>query len=195
MAARMNKSLLPPNATKLERDLETVNASVFAGVPVNIVNDFSNPDKCPVEFLPRLAIESGVDDFNDTWAESAKRQTIKDSMTVHRRKGTVWAIKRVIANAGFGGSTIVEGAADARYDGTYFFNGNISYGDRKQWATYRVIMNRPVSNAQAVEIKKMLKPVAPARCKLVEFRYDAAACLYDGTIKYDASFNFGSVNG
>ncbi|MCD9124037.1 phage tail protein I, partial [Cupriavidus sp. UGS-1] len=47
-------SLLPPNATPLERNLATVGAEAIAGVPVPL-RDLWNPATCPPALLPFLA--------------------------------------------------------------------------------------------------------------------------------------------
>ena len=86
------KTLLPPNATKLQRDLEVIFAKRMAvlGSPNR---DVTNPDTCPAHILPWLAWEMSVDVWNENWAEEIRREVIKASLEVHKRKGTIGALK------------------------------------------------------------------------------------------------------
>jgi phage tail P2-like protein len=92
-------NLLPPNATPLERRLAEVGAAI-AGVPVPL-RDLWNPDTCPVEFLPFLAAAFSVDRWDANWAEKTKRAVIKAAYFVHKQKGTIGALRRVVEPLGF----------------------------------------------------------------------------------------------
>lgn len=87
------KSLLPPNASKHEQDVETV-ISPSLSFPNK---DIWNPDKCPEHLLPHLAWALSVDNWNSSWPVETKRQLIKDSIYIHRKKGTRAAVERVIS--------------------------------------------------------------------------------------------------
>ncbi|MEZ9525723.1 phage tail protein I [Enterovibrio norvegicus] len=85
-------SLLPPNASKHERDIEAV-----ISPPFSFPNrDIWNPDKCPEHLLPHLAWALSVDNWDASWPVERKRQLIKDSVYIHRKKGTREAIERVV---------------------------------------------------------------------------------------------------
>lgn len=85
------KSLLPPNASKHEKDIEAV-----ISPPLSFPNrDIWNPDKCPEHLLPHLAWALSVDNWDSMWPVERKRQVIKDSIYIHRKKGTREAIERV----------------------------------------------------------------------------------------------------
>ena len=94
-------SLLPPNATPLERALEgTFRASVEAiSVPVR---DLRNPERCPEALLPWLAWALSVDNWNAQWPEATKRAVVARSIAVHRRKGTAGALRQAIRALGHG---------------------------------------------------------------------------------------------
>lgn len=81
------KSLLPPNASKLLRDLEKTGSRLSF---LEILNRYlRNPEKCPEHLLPWLGWALSVDVWNETWAESIRRNVIKASISVHRHKGIV----------------------------------------------------------------------------------------------------------
>lgn len=87
-------TLLPPNTTVLERNLEQVAAEAVQ-LPVQL-RDLWQPASIPAHLLPHLAAAWSVDHWRDAWSEEQKRQAIGNSYAVHRRKGTVGAIRRAI---------------------------------------------------------------------------------------------------
>lgn len=186
-----NPTLLPPNATSAERAMDGA-TSRMSDVPVPI-KTLWNADTCPVELLPWLAWTFGVDEWSNEWPEEAKRNTIRDAVMVQQRKGSIWSIRRVMSNAGYGDVDIVEGLWSHVYDGSADYNGFITYGDPSQWATYRIVLHRPISNAQAAQVKRILETTAPARSKLMEFVFVEAANLYNGVIYYDGAYNHGTA--
>lgn len=96
----MSETLLPPNATPQERALEGAGARV-SDVPI-LVREYSNPDLCPVQLLPWLASQFSVDAWKTDWTEDQKRRTIKESVSVHRKKGTVGAVTSALLAFGIG---------------------------------------------------------------------------------------------
>ncbi|CAM3609683.1 phage tail protein I [Rouxiella silvae] len=91
--------LLPSGSTPLERRAAEACAGVSdLAVPLR---DLWNPEKCPVKFLPYLAWAFSVDRWDEKWTAAEKRQAVKDAFYIHRRKGTVAAIRRVIENLGY----------------------------------------------------------------------------------------------
>lgn len=89
-------SLLPASASTLERLAATACADATSlAVPLR---DLWNPDKCPIKFLPYLAWAFSVDRWDEKWSAAEKRKAVKDAFYIHRRKGTVAAIRRVIEN-------------------------------------------------------------------------------------------------
>lgn len=184
-------TLLPPNATPQERALEGATARV-GDVPVPI-RDLWNAGTCPADKLAFLAWAFGVDEWGAGWSDEDKRATIRDAVAVQARKGSVWSIRRVLANAGYGEAELVEGLFNLRHNGVISYNGSQYYGSPEDWATYRAILERPISNNQAAQVRRMLQYTAPARCKLLEFVFTAASNLYNGVIFYDGVYNYGTA--
>ena len=94
MSDEINQSLLPPNASKLLRDLESVFGDSFDLPTLN--RYVVNPDLAPVHILPWLAWALSVDDWSDNWSEQIRRNVIKASVEVHRKKGTIGALKKAL---------------------------------------------------------------------------------------------------
>ncbi|WP_316347597.1 phage tail protein I [Desulfuromonas acetoxidans] len=102
----MSNSLLPANATSLERDLETVTARV-ADIPI-VVGTLWNPQTCPASLLPWLAWALSVDDWQSDWPEATKRAVLAESLLIHCRKGTPWAVERALIAAGAPNATVLD---------------------------------------------------------------------------------------
>ena len=88
-------SLLPPNASKLERAVEQATVRIN-GISVPIA-DMWDPDRCPVSVLPFLAWSWSVDNWDSNWSEAIKRQVVKSAIKVHRHKGTPGAVKDALS--------------------------------------------------------------------------------------------------
>ena len=89
-----NTSLLPSNQTKLEQALAQVSAG--DSELANVLRQMHSVDNCPASMLPWLAIQRSVDRWDPEWSEAIKRKMVKDSFEVHKRKGTVGALRRVV---------------------------------------------------------------------------------------------------
>ncbi|MBB1625183.1 phage tail protein I [Achromobacter sp. UMC71] len=93
------RDLLPANATPLERRLAVACADV-EDVPVP-VRRLRRASTCPQHLLTWLAWERSVDRWNDNWTEAAKRRAIANAFFVHKRKGTIGALRRVVEPLGY----------------------------------------------------------------------------------------------
>jgi phage tail P2-like protein len=165
-------SLLPPSASAQEIALEATVAARFDYLMSLDVGDVKRPEKAPAAFLPWLAWEYSSDEWDSRWSNETKRNSLKDSIMVHQRKGTPWAIRRVLASAGYGNITITSGAG--------------------HWANYSIDLERPVTNDQASQIRAILEKTAPKRCELIALTYSEAAFLHDAEINHDGLYNFGA---
>lgn len=87
-------SLLPPNATPLERAFEKITARISA-IPVSIA-DLWNPATCPVDLLPWLGWGLSIDFWDSAWSEAEKRAAIAGCIAAQRRKGTRASLREVL---------------------------------------------------------------------------------------------------
>ncbi|MTH78754.1 phage tail protein I [Paracoccus aestuariivivens] len=187
----MTETLLPSNATAAEIALDLTTARIVEhGAPLRSI---WNPDSCPVEMLPWLAWALGVDEWDAEWSEEAKRDTIRESVSVHRRKGTVGAIRRVLINAGYGDAEIIERWAERTYDGSLLHDGSETYASADHWAEYRVKMARPITLSQAQKVRAILDAIAPLRCHLKQLDFQQVTYLYDATLRYDGAASHGAA--
>lgn len=109
-------TLLPPNATPLERTL--AKAAAMPHTP-EVIRTLWNPWACPVELLPWLAWAWSVDEWDNAWAEAQQRNMVAGSIKMHRKKGTPWAVREALLRSGLESVRITEhpeGAHWAEFD-------------------------------------------------------------------------------
>lgn len=129
-------TIQPPNATALQVALSATSAALNE-IP-SPVSAVWRPTSCPAELLPWLAWALSVDAWDSDWTEARKRAVIAASYDVHRRKGTVGAVRRAIEALGYRGIEITEGVPPRAHDATLLRNGSESYGVVNRWALFRV---------------------------------------------------------
>lgn len=95
--------LLPPNRTVLELALSE--AGAFTAVP-DAVATLWNPATCPATLLPWLAWALSVEEWDETWDEATQRRVVAASIEIHRRKGTVAAVKKALTSLGHRGQLV-----------------------------------------------------------------------------------------
>ena len=95
----MNSRLLPVGSSKLEIAAAKACAQL-EHMPVPI-RELWHPDLCPVHLLPYLAWAFSVDRWDKAWPEKAKRDAIKSAMFIHKHKGTIGALRRVVEPLGY----------------------------------------------------------------------------------------------
>ncbi len=135
----MNNTLLPPNATAAERALEAATArTTETPVPVG---DLWNPQTCPADALPWLAWALSVDVWDSSWSVDVKRSVIAESIAIHRRKGTVWAVREALRSAGFAEATVSEGLPQLTHGGTQLYSGEETYFGGSRWALFDVLID------------------------------------------------------
>lgn len=92
-------TLLPPNAQKVEYDLEQL--SVRLQGMADPVQGLWDAEICREHLLPYLAWALSVEVWDATWPEAYRRQVLVDAVQVHRRKGTVGSVRRALGGIGF----------------------------------------------------------------------------------------------
>ena len=186
-----SQRLLPPNRTPLE--LALAGAS-----PLDLNTDglrhLWTALLCLAPLLPWLSWTLSVEAWHEAKSDDAKRALILTSIEIHRHKGTPWAIRLLIRSLGFGEVDIIERVGGRTHNGTIRRNGIYPHAPLiTTWATYMVAFQRPITNAQAERLRKLLPSVAPARCHLVALRYAAVANSHNGMTRRDGAYNHGSA--
>ncbi|WP_431274231.1 phage tail protein I [Variovorax ureilyticus] len=184
--------LLPPDRTPLESALAGVMASL--ALSTDGLRHLWSAMHCLEAALPWLSWTLSVEAWHEAKSDEARRQLILNSIEIHRRKGTPWAIRLLIRSLGFGEVEIIERVGGRLHNGEIRRNGEFPRAPLSQsWATYKVVFERPITNAQAERLRNLLPSVAPARCHLVGLRYATVANSHNGAIRRDGTYNRGSA--
>lgn len=118
-------SLLPHNATLLERSLE---AASEQGIDPEIIRGIADSTRCPADFLPWLGWAWKVEGWEAANTNAQRRELVREAIPVHKTKGTVGAIRRVLkavrVNADFKEWHQIPNAAPYTFQVTAWANEN-----------------------------------------------------------------------
>lgn len=129
-------TLLPPNRSALEEAADQILAARIEGIDVPIRNIW-NPDLCPAALLPWLAWALSVDEWDSSWSETQQRQVVKNSIIIHRHKGTRGALEAALESLGFSVTIIEWWEKDPKgTPGTFDLNILVPAGYKVNEATY-----------------------------------------------------------
>ncbi|WP_038904552.1 phage tail protein I [Dickeya zeae] len=95
----MSNSLLPPSASDFMRNVAS-STQRLSEIAV-CLDTLWSAERCPAQLLPYLAWALSVDRWDKRWSEQTKRQVIKAAWLVHRQKGTLAALRRVVEPFGY----------------------------------------------------------------------------------------------
>ncbi|MCP2231794.1 phage tail protein I [Erwinia aphidicola] len=95
----MSDRLLPVGSSQLEVAAAEACARLQQ-LPVPL-RTLWNPQTCPLPLLPYLAWAWSVDRWDQEWPEETRRAVVAASQFIHRRKGTISAIRRVVEPLGY----------------------------------------------------------------------------------------------
>lgn len=93
-------SLLPANSSPLERALDLGFAKLLYRV-LPPFPELMNPSETPSEFLPYLAADRGVSEWNAGASDLEKRLTVSLSWQIQRQAGTRQALNHAVESLGF----------------------------------------------------------------------------------------------
>lgn len=100
----MTESLLPPNATALERDIEQATSRAVDAE----IDTLWDADRIPEHLLPWLAWAVGVRQWSPEWSEVRKRKAVKSALGIRRYAGTKGAMNSVLEAHGIEHGSIKE---------------------------------------------------------------------------------------
>lgn len=146
--------LLPPSASPAERAISETCARL-AAMPLPL-RDLWDPLSCPAEALPWLAWALSVDVWDSAWSDTVKRRVCAESIAIHRRKGTVWAVREALRAAGYAEATITEGLPRLTHDGAQLYSGEETYFGGSRWAQFDVAANLGETEGISAENRERL---------------------------------------
>ena len=87
----------PPDTTgSAERRLDALAGERLAELPAELAERIWDPDRCPVEWLPRLAQTFQVPIYSADWDVDEQRRVIAESIEARRLGGTVAGLTAVL---------------------------------------------------------------------------------------------------
>ena len=95
----MVETLLPPNASELERELEQ-SMALYGDEREVQVDRVWRPQSCPAALLPWLAWALGVRRWDPTWPEATRRAVLAAAIAAHRVRGTLGAVRTALDDIG-----------------------------------------------------------------------------------------------
>ncbi|PKB88496.1 phage tail protein I [Ewingella americana] len=164
-------TLLPPASSALERRLAEACADMAdLDVPLRQLWD---PATCPVSFLPYLAWSRSVDRWDENWPESTKRRVIQSSWFIHRHKGTIGAIRRVVEPLG------------------YLMNVTEWWETNDEAGTFRLdigVLETGITEEMYLEMERLIADAKPASRHLIglTITQDISGMVYLATASFDA---------
>ena len=188
----VRSNLLPPNQTPLEASL--ANASHMPLTPERIALLW-DADRCPAQILPWLAWALSVDEWDDRWSPATRRSTIAAALEVHRIKGTLAAVRKALAAAGYPRAQVDERRHGNVRTGTVRRDGWPLHGGRQPFI-YRVRLNGLISRAQARALARLLAATAPVRCHLFNNSLDFTGqpLQHNASAQRNGTYTRGIVN-
>lgn len=179
MTTYADRSLLPgapePDAERSEIGEYALDLASSRAFGIDFpISDLWNPDKCPAEFLSWLAWAVSVDEWSANWSVAVQRQVIKESLLIHQRKGTVWAVKQAVLNAGLASTvSFIEGFQPVTYNAVHTYNAEKSYNFQGNWAEFKIIMGiGPEDVISSITLlRRIIESVKPVRSKLIGLIY------------------------
>lgn len=150
-----DQTLLPPYRGLAETALEGAVADQFPLIAPN--RDLWNPATCPEELLAWLAWGLSVDDWRRAWPERVRRAVVASSVEVHRRKGTIGAVRRALGALG--------AAIEIR---EWFETGDVPHTFRLDaWADDIFEAGFNVDNRLFNRLRRNIDPVKPVRAHYI----------------------------
>lgn len=184
------RNILPSNATKLERAIvETLFERL--GELELVLDTLWNPMTCPAELLPHLAWSLSADEWDENWPEDTQRNYLAAWPQIVRKKGTLPAVQRALAAAGYGDAKVAERFGWEVADGAHRADGSVTGASADHWAEYRVFITRLISIPQAAQVRRILGNVAPEHCRLKALDFKQAVGLANGDLIADGTYSAG----
>jgi len=173
-------TILPPNATDLERNIEQSATRAIEQLPVPI-RDLWNPDTCPRHLLPWLAWALDVELWQSDWPEAVQRSAIKASIDVHNHMGTAGGLKLALESLGYSYVVITE-FVNLFHRGSFTHNGSRTHVGTSLAFQFDVTLNNDGGIPSAAAIAKIKDAIAEfknARSHLRNLYY--ASRWHDGS--------------
>ena len=154
---------------------------------------YSGIEELDESVLDLLGRQFHIEGYETAISIENKVELIKESINIHRKKGTVGAIKSILGAAGYGDAEVIEGLGVIKRDGSVIRRGSHYYGTLDGiWAMWRIYLSKAISVEQANSLRKVLIDTAPVRCELKGIHF-SKGLTRDGSIVRNGEYSRGVV--
>ncbi|MEW5833051.1 MAG: phage tail protein [Campylobacterota bacterium] len=186
-------NLIPQHYTDRERKLDLICEAVFERIMGSLwTGRLHDPMTCDARFLFAVGKYYGVEYWWQNITEEEHRAIIAAFPMIKRRRGTLWSVKQAL-NVIDKYGRITEGDFQYKHDGIVFRDGSVQRGYASHWAEFVIVASRAISNAQGLQLRKLMESVAPARSRLIRIDYTIAALTRNGTFFRNGTYNRGAA--
>ena len=144
----MSSYLLPPSSTPLERAI--ADTPQLENLAPEVIATLWDAATCPAANLPWLAWGVSVGEWGSAWDEGTQRRVIAASIEIHRKKGTVGAVKKALSSLGHRGR-LIEWWQTTPKGVPHTFMAEVEIG------------NRGIDEAAVTAIERQIIAVKPVR--------------------------------
>lgn len=134
-----------------------------------------------------------MDDWDSSCDAERKREVVRRSAEIHRRKGTVAAVKTALKAAGYGDAELVERWSPNVLSDDLLIDGSWQLAAGDHWAEYRVILDQPITVAQAAHVRAILGSVSPARSHLKVLDFTSTRFVLADDLLIDGTWTLGEA--
>jgi phage tail P2-like protein len=173
---REHYSLLPENASRTERAFERAFGDLLAAIDAPFP-ELLDPQRTPAAFLPYLAADRGVNEWNANAPEIEKRRTVAAAWPTKRLAGTRRALELAVRSLGLEPEVIAWHKTDPQGD---------------PYHLHVVAVNRDALDGNAQErLQRRLEEAKAERDVLtLEIVGESRGWAYVGAVTYDGDITY-----
>jgi hypothetical protein len=172
----LSPHLLPAGATQFEVALDRCESHVL-DIPLPL-RELWRPETCPVHLLPFLAWSLSVDLWEEDWPEGRKRRICAEALKLHRLKGTLESVKRLLT---YIDARVVEAVLPPQRIFARTLDPERQARFRSRFAQLRIypFRSREQADVNAAYVGRCFVGSAPAVVSTAWKRYGKRAVIWD----------------
>jgi phage tail P2-like protein len=171
------QSILTQSASPLQKAIDIALGKALAKIPLKPIFNQWDPREVAEPLLIYLAWALNVDNWDSKMPVSQKRQLVESTVQQHFARGTPSGLRRYLAIFNITDYELIEG----------WQGDNVPPGIGLE-------INQPISNLTADLVFDQINRYLPGRSYVKALDFTGGVISYDGTIDYDAEFNYGAVS-
>lgn len=185
------ESLLPKNATQLEKNIES---AISRDIPIDLADIYNPHEGTSQKILSHLKYFLQTIFLNKKLSLPHQKKLILNSFAINSKIGSVKSIKNGLNFLGYSNFSLIDKQNQLLADGKCLSNGSKKAGVFLSTPfSYCLILGTPITFLQSKQIKIFLESFSPIRAKLEKILFNAVAAAADGKILADGKFSAGII--